>query len=90
MSVAVLVGKLGLSLPVVTILAKRSEKITRGNGFGLLGNWFFRLYGCFLSSLTHKPALSYAHHTRKRVLITLERVVLYHSARYSEEGGSRQ
>ena len=40
-SVTALARKVSFSPPVVTILAKRPEKITRENEFELYGKWFF-------------------------------------------------
>jgi len=54
-SVIALVKEVGFSLPLVTILAKRREKITRENGFELYGKWFSMILRCFLCSLTHNP-----------------------------------
>jgi hypothetical protein len=69
-SVITLARKVGFSPPVVTILAKGPEKITRENEFELYGKWFSMILRCFLSSLTHKPAFPCTQQTKKRVLIT--------------------
>ncbi|MFX0198527.1 MAG: hypothetical protein ACFFCW_20600 [Candidatus Hodarchaeota archaeon] len=47
--------KMGFSPPVLTILAKRPEKITRENEFGLYVKWFSMILRCYLCSLTHNP-----------------------------------
>ena len=54
-SVIALARKVGFSPPVVTILAKRPEKITRENEFELYGKWFSMILRCSLCSLTHTP-----------------------------------
>jgi hypothetical protein len=48
-----LARKVGFSPPVVTILAKRPEKITRENEFELYGKWSSMILRCSLCSLTH-------------------------------------
>ena len=55
MSVIALARKAGFSSPVVTILAKGPEKITRENEFELFGKWFSMILRCSLCSLTHNP-----------------------------------
>jgi hypothetical protein len=45
----------GFSPPVVTILAKGPEKITRENEFEPYGKWFSIILRCSLCSLTHNP-----------------------------------
>jgi len=54
-SVIALARKVGFSPPVVTILAKRPEKITWENEFELYGKWFSMILRCSLCSLTHNP-----------------------------------
>ena len=54
-SVTALVRKVSFSPLVVTILAKRPEKITRENEFELYGKWFSMILRCSLCSLTHNP-----------------------------------
>jgi len=54
-SVIALVREVGFSLPLVVILAKRPEKITRENGFELYGKWFSMILRCPLCALTHNP-----------------------------------
>lgn len=55
MSGTAVARKVGFSPPVVTILAKRPEKITRENEFELYGNWFSVVLRCSLYSLRHGP-----------------------------------
>ena len=54
-SVTALARKVSFSPPVVTILAKQAEKITRENEFELNGKWFSMILRCSLCSLTHNP-----------------------------------
>jgi hypothetical protein len=54
-SVTALATKVSFSRPVVIILAKWPEKITRENEFELYGKWFSMILRCSLCSLTHNP-----------------------------------
>jgi len=54
-SVIALDREVGFSLPLVGILAKRREKITRENGFELYSKWFSIILRCFLCSLKYNP-----------------------------------
>ena len=64
-----LTKKLRLLPPVVTILAKLAEKITKGNGFELLCKWFFMLSWMFSFFPDTQPT-SAIFRIKKRVLIT--------------------
>ena len=55
MSIIALARKVDFSPPVVTILAKRPEKITGENEFELYGKWFSMILRCSLYSMTHNP-----------------------------------
>ena len=59
MSVIVLPRNVGFSPAVVTILAKRPEKITGENKFELYGKWYSMILRCSPCSLKHKHPLSY-------------------------------
>jgi len=53
-----LVRKLGLSIPVVTVLAKLAENITRKKVFGLSGKWFVMIlcvFPFFLDTQARSP-----------------------------------
>ena len=55
MSVIALARKVGFLPSVVTILAKRPEKIPRENEFELYGKWFSMILRCSFCSLIHNP-----------------------------------
>jgi hypothetical protein len=54
-SVTALARKVSFAPPVLNILAKRPEKITREDEFELYGKWFLMILRYSLCSLIHNP-----------------------------------